>query len=148
MKTTNKAHTIRFFPNVAAGAAGAATWDLNNVNRNMMLKSIAWDYQIVRAVTFEPIPLTDNDFMLVHFGTQAGIPNHFSHVFENIAGTAAFITGENVWFFEPKQYLFNGFYLSNVLGFFLTWNNLDLANAYVLYCTVLIETEDTDIKGL
>jgi len=148
MEIKNKAYSIRFFPVVMAGANLALTWNLNNQNRNMLVKSLAWDLKICRTVTFEPIPLEQNTFLLAVMGTQAGVPNMVSNIFQDIVGTAAFVTGQNLWFTTPGQYQFNSFFISNVLGFFMNLTNTDMANAYQIYSQVIVETEDTDIKGL
>lgn len=137
--------SIRFAEAVLAGGNNTITWDLNNMNRNLRIISILFDYRIVNTATFLPLPNEMNNEVLIYMGTQAGIANKITQIFENVAGTIAFVTGENLWFHKPGHYHFESFYISNVLGFFIDINNIGATNR-TIYSTIIVETEDTDVK--
>lgn len=137
--------SIRFAEAVLGGAGNTITWDLNNMNRNLRLISILFDYRIVVTATFAPLPNEMNQGVLVYMGTQPGIANKVTQIFENVLGTIAFVTGENLWFHAPGHYHFESFFISNVLGMFLEINNISAIN-YTIYGTVIVETEDTGLN--
>lgn len=142
MENKYRVFSIRFAEAVLAGAANTTTWDLNNMNRELRIISILFDYRVVTTATFAPLPNEMNQDVLIYMGTQAGIANKVTQIFENVAGTIAFVTGENLWFHKPGHYHFESFFITNTLGMFFEINNIGAVNR-TIYGTVIVETEDT-----
>jgi hypothetical protein len=143
---TNRVFSARFFPVILPGATLAVTFNLNNLGRTSLMKSIFWDLRICRNVTFEPIPNEQNNFLFACMGTQPGIGNLVNETFGDVLGTAAFVTGQNLWFTAPGQYHFDSFYIRNILALFLNFINGDIVNTYQIYTQVIIETEDINLS--
>jgi len=137
----NRVHTIRFFPPIAAGAVVNATFNVNNYGREMKVKSITHDLLIYNTATNLVLPFEQNTVIQVNLYTVAGMI--FSKAMENIAGTAAFVTGQNIWLTKPGHYEFNSFFISQQLQIGLQWANFDLVNGYTVNSTVIVEIEDT-----
>lgn len=132
----------------AGGAAHQWNWNLDNNNRDFIIKSILWDLTFKFNVTLSGnIPLEMVQTVLYYL--QIGQPGtNFANSFTRgpLPAGGTQIDGQYMVFWRPKKYNFDSFYVQNTIPFVLEIENYDALRILFYSSTIICEIDDLDIK--
>ena len=144
----NRVFTAYFYTEpAAAGGTGNIQWDINNYNKNSLLKSIAWDLYIRQLnAPFNNLPLDQNFTQNFHFTCNPVTTNIlFSQTVENVVPPTAINNNGNLLMWRiPGQFKFDSFFIQNTLRFSYSGTNQDPLIAYRHYLNFICEIQDLE----
>lgn len=131
-----------------AGSSAVLQFEINNNNRESLLKSIFFDIQIRDPLAGTMLPLEQNTTQYFQLAVSA-LPGStpFSQAFELIAPVpGSNVTGSQINFFRPTMLKVESFYIANVLRFQLAITNNDPLISYRYSSTIIVEIEDFPLR--
>jgi hypothetical protein len=128
---------------IAPAGTFTGTFNLNQNNRSVNIKSLLYDLRIFNSGTFQILPINNNYFWFnLLIGSDAN--NKIGSIFENISGTWASYTGQGFTLLRPQFVLFDSFFIRNALPCTLYVENHDAAISIGFYVTIVMEVEIID----
>ena len=140
----NKVYTALYSFTLNSGLTFTSNFSIQSVGREISVRSISLDWQITNSVTGVKIPwrtVTDQVLNLI-IGNFGLTPVSIASSFKQTGGTAPSFNGTTFRISEPKQLIFNSFFVANELPFSLQINNLSAANNFGHDVSIMIETDE------
>jgi hypothetical protein len=145
MDSNIKTHSIIFTGTLAPGATIACQGQIENVNRQFLVKSVAWDWRCgLETVPGGNIPIEQNTTQVIELGlitipagTMIASPVINPTPLVNVAAN-----GVDVIFYKPGKRNFNYWFVINQLNIVFNQTNLDVLNMVRFYTSIIIEIED------
>lgn len=130
--------------NTTFGAAGqvVSNFEIRNTRRDMKIKTIGVDLRVYNNTLNQAIPFERmiGQWFSVYVGFT-GNQTLFAKTFNQTGGTALTNTGREFQLSRPGQYLFDSFFVSEVLPIVITLNNR-IMNVVEMRCSLMIEIEE------
>lgn len=143
MSIRNRVFTANYALTIAAGATLTSNFSIQSVGREIQIRSITVDWQIMNTLTGAIIPwrsVTDQLLNLI-IGNFGLTPIQIGSAFLQTGGTGPAFNGNTFRITEPRQILFNSFFIANELPLSLQVNNLAAAERDH-NISVIIETSE------
>ena len=136
---SNIAYSASWSLNVAAVSSAQSNLSILSAGRDIKIKSAYIGIQISDLVTGLKIPWenTTEDSITVTIGVGAPI----ALPFRAVGGSTPIFNGGQIYIYEPGQYFFDAFYISNECFVNMQVDNLALINNHVYQISLIIETE-------
>lgn len=145
----NRVYTAEFFNQCAPAANADTRFKINNSNRECYLKSIYFDIAIAKtAAPFTPLPLEQNNTQIFRLVISAfpALSLFASTVSDIIPLVNVVRNGTEIVLYRPGQYLWNSFYIKDILQFNFQFYNGDAAITYEYSASLVVEIEDKLLK--
>lgn len=123
-------------------------FEIFNTRRNMSLQSITWDVEIINLTNGNKINLTDRPEHILQLMIGVTTGDKISKTFSNIQnGLPLFnmvpnYNGSGFLFYNPGQYKFNSFYISEDLFASISFTNMNAWTAFQYVFSVIIEIKE------
>ena len=140
----NRVFTAYWNPTLAPAATLAAQFQILSNYRNIKLKSLMLSWWM-RNTTVGNIVMPQNNTNQNMSLTIGAVGTKIADAFQSTGGTAPTTTGNEIYIFEPGQWLFDSFFINNSVGFNLAIQNNDGANTFLHFLNIVCETEESII---
>jgi hypothetical protein len=145
MGSNKKTHSIIFTGTLAAGATITCQGQIENVNREFLIKSICWDWRCrLEAGSMANIPIEQNTTQELELGLITIPVNTMiaSPVINPTPLVNVGLNGTGVTFYRPGKRNFDYWFVVSQLNISFTEINRDVLNVIRFYSSIIIEIEE------
>jgi len=137
----NKVYTANWVEPIAAGMDFDTDFSILSVNRQIKIKSITWDINVIEIPSGKRIDLVATQTIKPYLQLFV---DTFARTFNNISGVPITLNGKQIDLYRPGQWLFDSFFITNQLFGKILIRNSSLFGA-TIETTLIIETEEENI---